>query len=587
MQRGGHQAAQAGCGGARRSEPEVQERAHHALPRAPQAVGIAAARGREAQAEVAGQGVELVRHGHGREHAARGIGGERLRGRGIFFDRDRPVVPAHGIRHHRGGALPLEVERAHDALQLGELAHHQRGQVGLGQARRRRRRAALALVAERGRERILDQRDHAVGLLAVAAQLAMEGDAGEVLQAVHQRPLEVLGQEERGVAQPRHHHALHAAHDLARGVVVRVRERAHQRDVLLVMDEHDLEDLGGQRAELLRDAPEHDGRVLDQVLPLREQAEVVDLAPILPRELGRDALRARLGSEDHEVLLQALAKLVIEAHLHRPARPAAGQEAMSARGVAGLDDRASPRAGLGGVDRERHDLPVEQGHHPADRPPEGELALAVVEPRVPAHALGEGEAAQQHRDDAGQHVARVAAWYAFDMEGVLFRRFGGCSRRHFAHDRSRTLDGELELIDRYSEFSREAFRRLCPVSGGILGDPCRWTPDWIFHIGLAGRHVAGHGQPPRRGRGLDDLGHEVLAARQLDEPVAHLLGEAGEPARGHLLDADLEQELSHDRPRPFPRHPRIAPRSRRPACGWTGSCPRAGSRRSRRARRAR
>ena len=50
--------------------------------------------------------------------------------------------------------------------------------------------------------------------------------------------------------------------------------------------------------------------------------------------------------------------------------------------------------GCGAADRERHDAAAVEEQQPADRPAEQQLALAVVEHRVPVHLLRERQAAQ-------------------------------------------------------------------------------------------------------------------------------------------------------------------------------------------------
>ena len=65
-------------------------------------------------------------------------------GRRIGFDSRRQVVEVDGLPHRLGQPLGPRVDAAHRALQLGELAHHLGGEIGLrepsGKRRRRPRR---------------------------------------------------------------------------------------------------------------------------------------------------------------------------------------------------------------------------------------------------------------------------------------------------------------------------------------------------------------------------------------------------------------------------------------------------------------
>ena len=81
------------------------------------------------------------------------------------------------------------------------------------------------------------------------------------------------------------------------------------------------------------------------------------------------------------------------------------------------DDRAL-RPALDRVDGERHDGPVEQEDEPADRPAERERAAAVVEPRVPAHAL------REERGRAGRRRGARAAPRRWGARPPSSRRAG-------------------------------------------------------------------------------------------------------------------------------------------------------------------
>ncbi len=218
LDRGGEERFEVGGPLARLRPPEVERGPHRALPGAPQAVGVAAAGRALAEAEVAGQGVELVREGHGREDARPTVvAGECTRGLGLRLDRDRVVVPAHRGRHLARRALAREVDPAHDALQLRELADHQGHEVRLGEAGRVPGRRERVPRQEAQPSHGLDQPLHPRRLLAVAAETLVEGHPGQGGDAVGEGALAVLGQEEGGVPQARHDDALHSPHHLGRG----------------------------------------------------------------------------------------------------------------------------------------------------------------------------------------------------------------------------------------------------------------------------------------------------------------------------------------------------------------------------------
>ena len=137
----GEERLQVGGALARLRPPEVERRAHRTLPGAPQAVGVAAAGGALAEAEVTGEGVDLVGEGDGGEDARLPIGaGEGSGGLRLGLDRDRMVVPAHRGGHLLRRALAREVDPAHHPLKLRELADHESDEVRLREPRRLPRR---------------------------------------------------------------------------------------------------------------------------------------------------------------------------------------------------------------------------------------------------------------------------------------------------------------------------------------------------------------------------------------------------------------------------------------------------------------
>ena len=68
-----------------------------------------------------------------------------------------------------------------------------------------------------------------------------------------------------------------------------------------------------------------------------------------------------------------------------------------------------PLASSDAADRERHDAAAVEEEQPANRPAEEQLALAVVQLRVPVHLLREREIAQHARQHVRQRVDGAAA----------------------------------------------------------------------------------------------------------------------------------------------------------------------------------
>ena len=83
----------------------------------------------------------------------RGLPELLARRRRVGFDADRQVVVVDRLPDFLGPAVLARVDAAHRALQLGELAHHVGGEVGLAQPARvscaRRQLAAPEHVAPR------------------------------------------------------------------------------------------------------------------------------------------------------------------------------------------------------------------------------------------------------------------------------------------------------------------------------------------------------------------------------------------------------------------------------------------------------
>ena len=102
-------------------------------------------------------------------------------------------------RHFLRIALGLGVVAPHDTLQLGELAHHRRQEVRLGEPGRRDDLGAGAdALTDRGGERLQPR-----CLIGVASELGLERDAAQLLGAHREGNLAILRPEKGGIAQTR------------------------------------------------------------------------------------------------------------------------------------------------------------------------------------------------------------------------------------------------------------------------------------------------------------------------------------------------------------------------------------------------
>jgi len=109
---------------------------------------------------------------------------------------------------------------------------------------------------------------------------------------------------------------------------------------------------------------------------------------------------------------------------------------------------------------------------------------------------------------------------------------------------------------------------------------------------LARLHIRDQNQPPGGPEDTRLRRNDLFVGGEHGEPGLQLIRQTGEPGRRHLLEADLQKKLSHDRPPSLspdratdPR--RAKPPPRRPVCESAGASTPAGSPRYRRARPAR
>src|SRR5437667_2853080 len=164
-------------------------------------------------------------------------------------------------------------------------------------------------------------------------------------------------------------------------------------------------------------------------------------------ELTPDLRFTLIAIEDDEVLEQPGLVVVEHLDLDRAASASAcRQEAMTVR-VRSRPDVLHQRTlrVFRSPDDERDDAATVEKNQPANRPREDEVALAVLEIRVPSHLLWKGEVAKQAshhvREDVHGRLAalahpigeigplrRVAAFERADVDAV-FPGKAGCRRR--------------------------------------------------------------------------------------------------------------------------------------------------------------
>ncbi len=204
----------------------------------------------------------------------------------------------------------------------------------------------------------------AAGLGQIAAELGVEPQRVEPVEARVEGRAAVRLPEEPGVPQPRDEHPLGVAGDRRHVVLRDVGHRQEvlgeasvvrrHRKVVLVVDHRRLQHLLGQGEELPGEAPGDHRRVLDEVGHFVEQrrrpARAPDHAPQALRlglELLREPGAALFAGQQHVAPLQGLAVFVERAHPHRAAGAAvAGEEAVPAGRRAGADRGDPPRRRL-------------------------------------------------------------------------------------------------------------------------------------------------------------------------------------------------------------------------------------------------
>ncbi|MND87538.1 hypothetical protein D3C80_795390 [compost metagenome] len=484
--------------------PVLQHQPDHAQSRAAQGVGVAGAGGLFVDGEEADQGVQLLGDGDGdRDRGGRDAVAWTL----------RLVVVAHGVGDGVGVAGQTGVVAAHDPLQFRELAHHARGQVGLGQARGL---FGLRRVGADQRGDLARQGGDAVDPLGQRAELGVEGHALQLVVPGVEADLLVFVPEEAGVVQAgRQDAAVAGGQSLAAVGRLDVGDdeevggetvlgRVAHGEILLVHLHRQADHFGRQRQELRVHVAQDRRRPFGQTGDLVQQAVVIDqsqtargaggLGPVQNAQLA-------IGHIDQNEVAFQLGAIVGEV-LDRE-RLAAAEEAMPLSHVAAVD----------AVDLERHHRPVEQGDDALDR------AHPAQASRAPAHRLGPGEAANDLIHGLGEDLGRLTA-LAADL----------------GEPDAVALD---QLVLGQAGLAQEAFQRL---SGGRgLG-----TLDLFIAVFGGGRQAVDHQR--QAARPGEDVQRLPAQARGLQTVGDH----AFQVARGALLHAggdffgeDFEKKLGH------------------------------------------
>ena len=140
------------------------------------------------------------------------------------------------------------------------------------------------------------------------------------------------------------------------------------------------------------------------------------------------------------------------------------------------------------VDREWHYPPAVQEEQPANRPPERQVALPVVERGVPPHRLRKREGAQQAGQDIREDVHRgLSAHLLAEGQIGALRRLEPLEGGHF----DVVLFGETGGCG-------------CGLAARVEGGRHRWPGDQLLEVCLALRQLPHpHGEAPRRAERLD------------------------------------------------------------------------------------
>ena len=426
-------------------------------------------------------------------------------------------------------SLLARVEASHDPLELGELADHAGRQIAFRELRRptHGRFPGSALRRDPGGEGL-----DPLALEPVASQLFLEEDTVEGRRPIPKRGLQVLAPEELRVAEAGDHDPLGSPLDMGLRVLRHVgrgdeARLAHERKVVLVVDEDRVANLLGEARELFGVGAEDRAGPLHEIghEVAREAGRAFGSRLLLElRDLAREHLAPLFGIEHHEALLETAGELLERIDSERLPRllPFGSEKPMS--------PRLSPAPYRGRArdsNLERHDVVSEERHHPADGSPEGESPLPVLERRVPVHEPGEAQAPQRRGHDAGKKLQSLSAFdLPFESDVLAFLR-----REEF---QVRGLDAVL---------GRESEGGLGPGARVVAGDFQRRAGNLFDPVLLLlGKPGRVEHQPPERPVGFHPLRLERERRELFLEALLQLGHQLREPRRGDLLAPDLPEE---------------------------------------------
>ncbi len=435
---------------------------------AAKAVGVARARRPLAEREGNGEAVDLV---HGGEHAPRLGLGERATGRiGEVL-----LVDCGADRLREAGEA--RVLRADVAFQVGKLADELGCLVGL---RKPRSLAGGLACAEE-----VSEGDEPLDLVAVCARSRHEGDPrrflGETLDSLRDVALEGEG---RVFQAPFEHGLVAGDHRLRIAAVGHEREAvAFEREVALVRLHRRLDHAPREREEALVEGSLENRRPLGQMDDLREH--------LLVRIVKTELLKA--GPDG------TLPSFGVRLDVSRPKRLEV---------VAGTGDRHLPvreAVAEGGTAEALDGLIVDLRAEPADGAREAEPRI------VPAHRLGEGEAAQ-------------------DLVQSLRQRL---EQRPAGNEDAEKAVAHLEVGDAHALLARKALR-------GLVAQVLRGALDPLVCLAL-GQVLHEQDEPARP--------DEDAAFPELRELGTKLSLRLDAGRGGQLLAADLKQQARQSSPR--------------------------------------
>ncbi len=482
----------------------------------------------------------LVARGHlpDREHSHQRVeaigerdGDARIAHRQRVAGKPRPIVLLDGARDRRLLAVGFRVVTADHALQLGEFAHHQRHEIGLGEERGAVR-PILARLATR--QRFLDRHGELaqpLHPLRLRAQLVVVDDGRELRHAIGEPRLLVGLEEEARVGQAWTDDPLVALHDGAGvgqahvGDDHEARQQlaafAQQRKILLVLLHREHEALLRHREELLVERAEIDLGPLHQrgdfVQQRRGRLVAVRELRALLAQLRRDRGAPHREIRDDRTFVLEASLVLVGVRERDVARPL---EAVAVRHASGLQAQRLHGHDVGSVQR---DQPVRGPDELHGGPTVGELV---------AHHLRD----RQLRDRIVQRLLQRRG-----------ERHGGRGRIHEEHfrlpfgapvQRRHVGSGKAQRFQLLRERLRGLAIGVERNGGGHELDLHRPRLRFALHVRDA------RGKPPRRGEGVGRraLGKKLALREALRERRCEGLAQLRQRLGRKLLAEHLDQQ---------------------------------------------